>query len=152
MKVLGIITEMTQIRYIMVAGSNGAPNRESEKLCTLAYPAAIESGAALANMLKTLTSLITALQPDKTVVLQSVPARMGKPSATRPVIEALIKLACNSANQECLILHPNSLRAKEKKFESCTGQSPEGIFNSGQNFSPSVSRDAHLVAWAGLEQ
>jgi hypothetical protein len=152
MKVVGIITETKQMRYVVLSGSISAPSRGAETLRTIPYPPNIDTGAGLSAMLKTLAGLVSSLQPCRISVLQSVPSRTGNRSMTRPVIEALIKLACNQVNQDCIIVHPNSLRAKEKKFVSIVGDSPENTLNGGLAFSPALSKDAHLVAWMGLEQ
>lgn len=151
MKVLGIITEPKQMRYVLISGSISAPSRMG-KLHSIAYPANIEVGAGLSAMLKTIVGLVSSLQPCRVSVLESVPPRTGTRSTTRPVMEALIKLACNQTNQDCAIVHPNSLRAKEKKFVSIVGDTPENSLNGGLEFSPAVSKDAHLLAWMCLEQ
>jgi len=102
-------------------------------------------------MLSTLTGLVATYRPCKVTVLQSVPAPHGGQSV-RPVIEALLKLACHREHQDFESIHPTSLRAREKKFATIAGKTPEQALNNGATFTPAVSKDVHLTGWSGLPE
>jgi hypothetical protein len=150
MKTVGIVTESKQLRYVTLSGVTSSPHCESD-LKVIPYPHLTDSGAHLEAVLKTLSTLVSSLMPCKIVLLISLPGPTGKRSAERLVAETLIKLACHRADAECSLLHPNSLRAGEKRFHATTGGTPEGVFNSSQPFRPIISKEVHLTAWSGLE-
>jgi len=65
MKVVGIITETKQMRYVVLSGSISAPSRGAETLRPIPYPPNIDTGAGLSAMLKTIAGLVSSLQPCK---------------------------------------------------------------------------------------
>jgi hypothetical protein len=151
MKILSVVTETKQLRFLVLSGTRSSPHRESSKLETIPYPPDIHQGSGLDTMLRTLAGLIAYQKPCKVAVLLSVPAMRGGVSV-RPVIEALLKLACHQEHQEYESIHPVALRAREKRFIPAVGKSPEEAFNDGANFKPAISKDAHLTGWSGLPE
>ena len=151
MKTLSVTTEPKQLRYVVMSGTCGSPHCNSAKVETIPYPPDIDKGSGLATMLKTVSGLLASEKPNKVVVLLSVPAMRGTPSV-RPTIEALIKLACHQEHSEFESLHPVALRAREKKFQTKLGKSPEQVFNNGVAFRPAISRDTYLTGWSGLPE
>jgi hypothetical protein len=151
MKILSIVTEPKQLRYALISGTRPNPSPESSQLEKIPYPPDIDQGSGLDTMLNTLTGLVATHKPCKVTVLLSIPAQHGSQSV-RPVIEALLKLACHREHQELESIHPLSLRAREKKFLSVVGKTPEQALNNGANFRPIVSKDVYLTGWSGLPE
>jgi hypothetical protein len=151
MKIFGIVTEPKQLRYAIVSGTRPNPCVESSQLEKIPYPHDIDQGCGIDTMLGTLKALVTTFKPCKVVVLQSVPAPRGSKSV-RPVIEALLKLACYREHQDFEFIHPTSLRAHEKKFVTIVGKTPEQALNNCTGFTPAISKDVHLTGWLGLPE
>ncbi len=69
MRILGIITDTKQLRYVVLSGSVSAPCLGAETLHSIAYPPNMDTGAGLNVMLKTLVDLVSSVQPCKVSVL-----------------------------------------------------------------------------------
>ena len=151
-KVLAIISDSKKLRYGIVGGVQSKPVAHSSKTSTIDFPAEIDSGSGLCAMLKTLTALVASEAPTQVAVLRSGKGQHNTSGTTRPIVEALIQIVCEQAPVTCSLIHPATLRAKEKKFGSIVMQSPEAVFNGNNAFRPHEARDVFLTGWKDLPE
>jgi hypothetical protein len=151
MKILSITTDTQKIRYVCLDGTQAEPSSCAE-IKTVKYPNGLSTGGDLCAMSKTIKALLIAEKPDSVTYLESVRGSHGNSQPIRPVVEALVLMACHEAGAPCISVHPNTLRRREAKFESTVSASVEAIFNAGITFRPKDSRDAYLTGWMALPE
>jgi hypothetical protein len=152
MKILAALTTSTSVSLICVRGSQKNPSFVEAQIQRCSLPNSEDEGKRLSTMLATIRALITDKAPDHIAILQAGNSKFGNSSQVRPKIEALIQIAAADDGRKCEIVHPVSLKAREKKFEKIVGSSLEIAFNDGGDFSSKEKRSLALLGWSQLPE
>ena len=150
MKVLGVTPTSKDVAWAIIEGTRSKPSIIPAYSIRQKFPASKNEGKLLYDLYKFVLSLLQDQHIEKVVILQAGSSKFGNTSSTRIKVEAAFQIACSEKNIPSETVHPKTLDAQVKKFESSTGNSPEEIFNGGKDFKPKPWRDTVLTAWMGL--
>lgn len=151
MLVLGVVPGTKDIRWAMLDGTQSEPRliesiKKSEKL-----PIDEDQSTLLYDLKRFVGSALLETSVEHIMLLGAGTSQF-KTSPLRLKVECVFQIAAKEADIPINVIPPQTLRAKEKKFSSIAGGTPEEILNGGNDFSPIPWRDAVLVAWCGLDK
>lgn len=152
MRVLGITPTANDVSWALVEGTRSKPVIIPVNSTKQKFPAGKDESAILHDLYRFTLSLLQDKGVEKVHILQAGTSQYGKTSAIRIKTEAVFQIAGVECNVPVAVIHPNTLKAQIKKFDAATGDSPETIFNNGQNFKPKPWKDTVLTGWLGLEE
>jgi len=150
MRVLGITPTSNDVSWAVVEGSRSKPTVVPTDSTKQKFPAGKDESSVLHDLYRFALSFLQDKAIEEVVILQAGTSKFGNASSTRIKTEAAFQIACTERNVPVKVVHPNSLRSQIKKFESETGDTPEAIFNDGNDFRPKPWKDTVLVGWMGL--
>lgn len=151
MRVLGIVLSSTEVRWAILGGRSSAPKLVTESGQMQKLPADESEGHALLALRRWFATFLNEVDVDRISILKAGRSQKGNTSSSRIKAEGVIQLAAAEEGVSADLVAPQTLRAKEKKFEAIVGARPEEALNGGAPFKPSKWRDAVLVAWVGLD-
>jgi hypothetical protein len=150
MKVLGVVPGKNELRCALVEGTSAAPIlNKTLKVQKIAVDPT--NAVSLRDLFNLLVTWVMELHVDKVCILQAGTTQFGGASSARVKVETVIQLVGAHSSVNTSLVPPQTLRAREKKFASKTGNVPESVLNGGAEFTPKAWRDAVLTAWTGLE-
>ncbi len=152
MRVLGITPSSTHLRLALLEGTQATPVVVPLSYKSLKLPKDDCEGQALLSLRLLLSTFVSEQNVEHVCVLRAGQSKFGRPSSTRVKAEGVIQLVAAELAVSADLVAPQSLRAREKRFDEIASGSPETVLNGGTDFSPRAWRDAVLVAWWGLSE
>ena len=152
MRVLGVTSSSTDLRWALMEGTRGDPALlECEPKTQRLVLDGDESQRLLAlkNLVK---SRIRDHDVTKISICRAGRSQYQASSPSRVKAECVVQIAAAESTVDIELVSPQTLRAQEKRFSDYAGDTPEAVLNDGDNFSPRPWRDAVLVAWIGLDE
>lgn len=151
MRTLGIMPTSNDVSWAIVEGTKSSPVVVPLDSTKQKFPAGKNESDLLHDLYRFALSLLQDKAIEKAVILQAGTSQYGKTSSIRVKTEAIFQIAAVESNKPVEVIHPNTLKAQIKKFESIAGDTPEAVFNAGNDFKPKPWRDTVLTAWMGLD-
>lgn len=151
MRILGITPTSKDVSWAIVEGTKSSPVVVPLDSTKQKFPAGKNENDLLHDLYRFALSLLQDKEVEKIVILQAGTSQYGKTSSIRVKTEAVFQIAAVEGNKPVEVIHPNTLKAQIKKFESIAGDTPEAVLNAGDNFKPKPWKDTVLTAWVGLE-
>jgi hypothetical protein len=150
MRVLGIAPDAKQFKWILVRGGQESPERLELPSSDLKLPNDSCEGHALLSLRRFLTTFLAEQNVEQISLLAAGTSKFGGPSVSRVKAEGIVQLVGAELDIAVSLVPAQSLRLREKRFESIAGNTPEKVLNRGQEFKSDLLRTAALVAWIGL--
>lgn len=151
MRILGITPTSHDVSWAIAEGTKSSPVVVPLDSTKHKFPAGKNESDLLHDLYRFALSLLEDKEVEKIVILQAGTSQYGKTSSIRVKTEAIFQIAAIESNKPVEVIHPNTLQAQIKKFESVTGDTPEAVLNAGNDFKPKPWKDTILTAWMGLE-
>ncbi len=150
MRVLGIAPDAKQFKWVLMHGGQENPERVELPSSDLKLPIDACEGHALLSLRRLLTTFLVEQKVEHISLLSAGTSEFRGPSASRVKAEGIVQLVGAELDIAVAMVSAQSLRSKEKRFESVAGGSPEAVLNHGLEFKSKQLRTAALVAWMGL--
>lgn len=151
MRILGVTPTSNDVSWAIVEGTKSSPVTVPLDSTKQKFPAGKNESDLLHDLYRFALSLLQDKEVEKIVILQAGTSQYGKTSSIRVKTEAVFQIAAVESNKPVEVIHPNTLKAQIKKFESIAGDTPEAVLNAGNNFKPKPWKDTVLTAWMGLD-
>lgn len=151
MRILGVTPTSNDVSWAIVEGAKSSPVTVPLDSTKQKFPAGKNESDLLHDLYRFALSLLQDKGIEKVIILQAGTSQYGKTSSIRVKTEAVFQIAAIEGNKPVEVIHPNTLKAQIKKFESIAGDTPEAVLNAGNDFKPKPWKDTVLTAWMGLD-